>query len=175
MTFELLATGIEFVNKGFKGTKPEIERLVKNARETIHILIYAFGPEAEGLWDMLTDTLERGKHVTIVVNEFSKLDDNKWDERIIKKRLQELNDKFGGSNFVLADFEKPDLGDLHAKVMVADREKMIIGSANLSAGGQKNNYEMGVLIEGNEAWKVADVIEQIAQNKELCTIVPPSK
>jgi phosphatidylserine/phosphatidylglycerophosphate/cardiolipin synthase-like enzyme len=175
MTFELLATGTEFVNKGFKGTKPEIERLVKNARETIHILIYAFGPEAEGLWDMLADTLERGKHVTIVVNEFSKLNNNKWDDEIIKKRLQELNDKFGGSNFVLADFEKPDRGYLHAKVMVADREKMIIGSANLSAGGQKNNYEMGVLIEGSEAWKVADVIEQIAQNKELCTIVPPSK
>ena len=35
MTFEILATGIEFINKGFKGTKPEIERLVKNARETI--------------------------------------------------------------------------------------------------------------------------------------------
>ena len=175
MTFELLATGIEFVNKGFKGTKPEIERLVKNAKEEIHILVFSFGPEAEGLWDMLADILERGKRVTIVVNEFSKLDDNKWDQEIIKKRLQELNDKFGGSNFVLADFEKPDRGDLHAKVMVADREKMIIGSANLSAGGQKNNYEMGVLIEGSEAWKVADVIEQIAQNKELCTIVPPNK
>ncbi len=175
MTFEILATGIEFVNKGFKGTKPEIERLVKNARETIHILIYAFGPEAEGLWDMLADTLERGKRVTMVVNEFSKLDDNKWDEEIIKKRLQELNDKFGGSNFVLADFEKPDRGFLHAKVMVADREKMIIGSANLSAGGQKNNYEMGVLIEGSEAWKVADVIEQIANNKDLCTVIQPEK
>ena len=175
MTFELLATGIEFVNKGFKGTKPEIERLVKNARETIHILIYAFGPEAEGLWDMLADTLERGKRVTIVVNEFSKLDDNKWNDKIIKERLQELNNKFGGSNFVLADFEKPDRGYLHAKVIVADRKKMIMGSANLSKGGQKNNYEMGVLIEGSEAWKVADVIEQIAQNKELCTIVPPNK
>ena len=175
MTFELLATGIEFVNKGFKGTKPEIERLVKNARETIHILIFSFGPEAEGLWDMLADILERGKHVTIVVNEFSKLNDNKWADRIIKEKLQGLNNKFGGRNFVLADFEKPGHGYLHAKVMVADREKMIIGSANLSAGGQKNNYEMGVLIEGSEAWKVADVIEQIAQNKELCTIVPPSK
>ena len=175
MTFELLATGIEFVNKGFKGTKPEIERLVKNARETIHILIYAFGPEAEGLWDMLTDTLERGKHVTIVVNEFSKLNDNKWAERIIKERLHGLNNKFGGRNFVLADFEKPGRGYLHAKVMVADRKKMIIGSANLSKGGQKNNYEMGVLIEGEEAWKVADVIEQIAINKELCTVVPPRK
>ena len=94
---------------------------------------------------------------------------------IIKEKLQGLNNKFGGRNFVLADFEKPDLGYLHAKVMVADREKMIIGSANLSAGGQKNNYEMGVLIEGEEAWKVADVIEQIANNKDLCTVIQPEK
>tara|TARA_Y100000310_G_scaffold316730_1_gene368823 strand:- start:37 stop:225 length:189 start_codon:yes stop_codon:yes gene_type:complete len=58
-------------------------------------------------------------------------------------------------------------------VIVADRNKIVIGSANLSKGGLKNHYEMGVLIEGQEAWTVADIIEQITLNKELCKVIPP--
>ena len=174
MTFEIIATGIEFVNKGFKGTKPEIERVIKNARETIHVLIYAFGPEAEGLWDMLDDILGKGKHVTIVVNDLSRLDDDNPHEKKVKDRLYGLNNQFGKTNFVLADFKKPD-GWMHAKVIVVDREKMVIGSANLSKGGLKNHYEMGVLIEGEEAGMVAKIIQQTSINKELCTIVPPNK
>jgi len=170
----IVATGTEFVNKGLRRTQPVIQDMIKNANKSIHILNYSFGPDAEGLWDMLDDILGKGKHVTIVVNDLSKLDDDNPHEKKVKERLSELNNKFGKRNFVLADFKKQD-GHMHAKVIVADRNKMIIGSANLSKGGLKNHYEMGVLIEGEEAGMVAKIIQQTAINKELCTIVPPNK
>ena len=170
----IIATGTEFVNKGLRRTQPVIQDMIKNANKSIHILNYSFGPDAEGLWDMLDDILGNGKHVTIVANDLSKLDDGNLWEKKVKDRLSGLNNKFGKRNFVLADFKKPG-GWMHAKVIVADRNKMVIGSANLSKGGLKNHYEMGVLIEGREPWNIADVIEKTAMNKELCTIVPPNK
>ncbi len=170
----IIATGTEFVNKGLRRTQPVIQDMIKNANKSIHILNYSFGPDAEGLWDMLDDILGKGKHVTIVVNDLSRLDDDNPHEKKVKERLYGLNNQFGKRNFVLADFKKPD-GWMHAKVIVADRKKLVIGSANLSKGGLKNHYEMGVLIEGEESWKVAKIIQQTAINKELCTIVPPNK
>ena len=170
----IIATGTEFVNKGLRRTQPVIQDMIKNANKSIHILNYSFGPDAEGLWDMLDDILGKGKHVTIVVNDLSRLDDDNPHEKKVKDRLYGLNNQFGKRNFVLADFKKPD-GYMHAKVIVADRNKMIIGSANLSKGGLKNHYEMGVLIEGEEAGMVAKIIQQTSINKELCTIVPPNK
>ena len=170
----IIATGTEFVNKGLRRTQPVIQDMIKNANKSIHILNYSFGPDAEGLWDMLDDILGKGKHVTIVANDLSKLDDGSWWDKKVKDRLSGLNNKFGKRNFVLADFKKHD-GFMHAKVIVADRNKMVIGSANLSDGGLKNHYEMGVFIEGEEAGMVAKIIQQTSINKELCTIVPPNK
>jgi phosphatidylserine/phosphatidylglycerophosphate/cardiolipin synthase-like enzyme len=48
---------------------------------------------------------------------------------------------------------------LHAKVLVVDRKKAIVGSANFSWGGMYSNYEVGLLIEGEPAWKLAEIID----------------
>ena len=165
---EIIATGTEFIKK-FRSYQPVMAEMLKNANRSVHILNYMFGPESEGLWDMLWDILDKKKPVTIVVHGMSK------QPAGARKSLQDLNDEFGGANFKLAEFKKPDRGFLHAKVIVADWNKMIIGSANLSAGGLRDNYEMGVYIEGTESFEVAKVIQQIAGNEDLCTIVPPSK
>ena len=164
---EIIATGTEFT-KSFRSYQPVMAEILKNANE-VHILNYMFGPESEGLWDMLWDILDKQKLVTIVVHQLSE------QKAGAKHSLQDLNDEFGGRNFKLVEFKKPDRGYLHAKVIVADWEKMIIGSANLSAGGLRDNYEMGVLIKGTESLEVAKVIQQIAGNEDLCTIVPPNK
>jgi phosphatidylserine/phosphatidylglycerophosphate/cardiolipin synthase-like enzyme len=167
-SFEIIATGTEFT-KSFRSYQPVMAEMLKNANKSVHILNYMFGPESEGLWDMLWDILDKQKSVTIVVHRLSA------QEAGAKDSLQDLNNEFGRENFKLAEFKMPDRGFLHAKVIVADWSKMIMGSANLSAGGLRDNYEMGVLIEGTESFEVAKVIQQIASNEDLCTIVPPSK
>ena len=165
---EIIATGTEFIKK-FRSYQPVMAEMLKNTNRSVHILNYMFGPESEGLWDMLWNILDKEKLVTIVVHRMS-------DQHAgARESLQDLNNEFGGKNFKLAEFKMPDRGYLHAKVIVTDWDKMIMGSANLSAGGLRDNYEMGVLIEGTESFEVAKVIQQIAGNEDLCTIVPPSK
>ena len=55
---------------------------------------------------------------------------------------------------------------LHAKVIVVDRKGAVIGSANFSWGGMVANYEVGVLIDGYEAWKMAKLIDELLVNAQ---------
>jgi len=62
---------------------------------------------------------------------------------------------------VVYDFTDPEKRQLHAKIIVADRKKAIVGSANLSWGGMYSNYEIGLLIEGEAAWKLAEIVDTL--------------
>ena len=144
---QILATGPEFVKMGFRGTKPVIEDLVKNAQKEILIFAYKFGPEIE-LWNLIEERLEGGVKITIVASVKEQVD-------AVKEKLEMLELKFGKNNFHLVDFQNPSGGLLHAKVIVVDRKKAVIGSANFSWGGMINHYELGVLIEGPQVWEIA--------------------
>ncbi len=49
----------------------------------------------------------------------------------------------------------------HAKVVIADRERAYIGSANLTNAGLTANFEMGVLITGSSARAARSVWERL--------------
>jgi len=51
--------------------------------------------------------------------------------------------------------------DLHAKVIVVDRKKALVGSANLSLRGLMNNHELGVVVEGPVAAEIARAIDML--------------
>jgi phosphatidylserine/phosphatidylglycerophosphate/cardiolipin synthase-like enzyme len=55
---------------------------------------------------------------------------------------------------------------LHAKVIVVDREKAVVGSANFSYGGMASHYEVGVYVDGDEAETLAKMIESVADSTE---------
>ena len=162
---QILATGSEFVKQGLRGTQPVIDDLVENAESEIHMLAYKFGPDID-LWKKLEKKLDGGIQITLVVSR-------KEQNDAVKERLDNLQEKFGDNNFHLTDFENPDGGLLHAKVIVADRKKAVIGSANFSLGGMQNHYELGVLLSEDEAksssvaWKLASLIETLADEKRL--------
>jgi len=162
---QILATGSEFVKQGLRGTQPVIDELVENAESEIHMLAYKFGPNID-LWKKLEKKLEGGIKVTLVVSKKEQMD-------TVIEKLDDLEEKFGNNNFRLTDFENPDGGLLHAKVIVADRKKAVIGSANFSLGGMQNHYELGVLFSDDEAerssfaWKLANLVEILADEKRL--------
>jgi cardiolipin synthase len=56
-----------------------------------------------------------------------------------------------------------DIQQLHAKVIVVDRNKAVIGSANFSWNGMYGNYEIGLLLKGQHAWKLAKVIDVLSE------------
>lgn len=149
----ILATGPEFVKKGFRGTGPVIEETIRDAKKEIQILAYVISPHALKILNMLEDSLQRGIKVKIVLNKFSD------HEPEIKQKLTRMKKQY--ELFEMVDFHRT-AGDLHAKVLVADRKIAVIGSANFSWGGMAKNYEIGVIFEDEAAWELSKLIDDLA-------------
>ncbi len=49
----------------------------------------------------------------------------------------------------------------HAKAIVADRERTLIGSANFTAGGFRNNIELGIELDGPVSLEIVQLIERL--------------
>lgn len=60
------------------------------------------------------------------------------------------------------DFSNPDGSQFHAKAVVIDRKRALIGSANFTWGGMAINHEIGVLLKGKYAWDIASLIDRFA-------------
>jgi cardiolipin synthase len=56
---------------------------------------------------------------------------------------------------------------MHAKVMVADRKTVLVGSANLSISGMTKNYEMGLLVRNDEVAQQVEAILMRIWGKEV--------
>lgn len=57
---------------------------------------------------------------------------------------------------------------VHAKVVVADRQRAIIGSANFTRSGMGRNIEMGVGVVGPVAAEIVEVVEKMQERRWLC-------
>jgi phosphatidylserine/phosphatidylglycerophosphate/cardiolipin synthase-like enzyme len=61
---------------------------------------------------------------------------------------------------------------LHAKVIVIDSQTALIGSANFTAGGLRNNLEIGVRVSGGAATEIARLMERLAKEGWLINATP---
>ena len=68
-----------------------------------------------------------------------------------------MQDKYENFIFILPNEE--DIM-IHAKVIISDRKKAVIGSANLTWSGMRTNYEIGTYVEGAEIWELSKIIDQ---------------
>lgn len=59
---------------------------------------------------------------------------------------------------------------MHGKVIVADRARVLIGSANFSVGGLAGNIKLGVRLEGAVAQEIHRTIEQLREEGWLVTV-----
>ncbi len=155
----VLATGERLGGKGVRAFNPAGEELIRAARREIQVAVYRIDASALPLLDLLEDAVRRGVQVVIVVSAVGRQPGN------IRERLMRLREIQG---FHLVDFRSEGGGFLHAKTIVVDREKAVIGSANLTWGGLIGNHEIGVLIEGPEAWEIARLLDSLAgqQNRK---------
>lgn len=72
----------------------------------------------------------------------------------------------------LQNVESPEgrCGVMHAKVIVADRQRALVGSANFTWSGFSNNLELGLRIEGTAAESLCQVIETLEQKRWLVPV-----
>ena len=150
----ILATGSDLLGDGVRGTEPVVREVIRGASREIHMLAYSISAGGMLVVDLLEEALGRGVRVVLVVNRIHGLDGP------AANALLDLNRRYG--RLALGSFTDPGGRDLHAKVLVADRESAIIGSANMSRRGMAGNIEIGVLIRDGSCWKLADMIDGLA-------------
>lgn len=153
MATHILVTGKYFTGQGLRAFEPVIEELILSAEKEIYVAAYVMTVSVLPMLALLETVLERGIEVLFVLNNFEQ-----YPKRV-KCRLMDLTKRF--SYMRLVDFSDVDGSQLHAKVLVVDRERAVIGSANFSWGGMVGNHEIGVYLEGDHARKVAKLIDNL--------------
>jgi len=148
---EILVTGLDLIDLGIRGLEPVIEEIIRKAEKEVHMMTYLFTAGALHILDLIENTAERGINIVIVVNNLQ------FQEGKVVSRLRHISLRFPHAK--IYDFIDPEKRQLHAKVVVVDRKKAVVGSANLSWGGMYSNYEIGLFIEGKAAWKLAEIID----------------
>jgi len=155
MKIQILVTGSHFTGLGFRALEPVIKELVSCAKKEIQVAAYIFSSAALEFLTLLENALARGVMVTVIVNSLNK------QPQSIRDFLLNLEKKYPFARIV--DFHDPFGGQLHAKILVVDRKKAVVGSANFTWGGLVTNHEICVLIEGKTALDIAFLLDQISR------------
>jgi cardiolipin synthase len=149
----VVVSGLGWMGSGTGSIESAIETLLSEARREILLTAYSIG-NADHIFELLESALARGVRVRMVVNRLSEQHES------IQRRLERLRQRY--PYFDLWSFEPhEERGDLHAKVLVVDRQHALVGSSNLSYNGMVLNHELAVLIEGKEASDIAAALDTL--------------
>lgn len=151
---EVFVSGLSLVGKGIRSINSGISEIIDSADYSIQIAVYFVTAGADPILNLLTEKLDAGVEVTFIVNNLSELNEN------VCETLQDLDETY--DSFKLIDFsEEGKEGKLHAKVITADREKALVGSANLTWKGRISNHEIAVAVDGEEASRIASAVDRL--------------
>ncbi|WP_409346931.1 phospholipase D family protein [Paenibacillus sp. MBLB4367] len=154
---KVLATGLGWLGNGVESITTNVEELFNSAKYELFIAAYSISAGALEVILMLNTPLSRGVDVRLLINKYEQIHPS------VKSIFDDFSKKY--MNISIFDFNHPDNYDLHAKMIVADREKAIIGSSNISRRGFFENHELAVMITGNEVIKVASAFDSLLANK----------
>ena len=149
----VLVTGTEILVDGVRGTESAIRDIVTGARSELHVIAYVVSRHATWLLDDIRNALDRGIATTLAINRLQAQDSLTRDPLHSWSRLY--------PHFTLRSYDE-DGKAVHAKVVVSDRNLAVVGSANFSWHGMATNYEVGVLLEGKEAWTLSKIVDKLA-------------
>ncbi len=144
---------------GVVPTREAIRELIVSTK--IEVLVIGFAFTDGWLRDLLVERAHAGVAVTVVGDR--------------KNRVARALHRDWPAGLPLAAFEDVDGMDeyrsLHAKVIVADRERAVIGSANFTLGGLERNLELGVRVEGETAERIVRTIEGLVREGWLVGVL----
>ena len=134
---QLVASGEKWIGYGISSFSSAIENLMDSSTDELVMTVYVITDKM--IIDKLTRALDRGVSVNIFIND-SPDQKTKMMERVIR-----LSQEYSHLGVHLIKDKM-----LHAKVLVADMQRVLMGSANPTFKGMVTNYEMGVLIEDGQ-------------------------
>ena len=140
------------MGQGVRSINSIIEEILPEANNEVQIVAYRITRGADDFLNMIASCLSRGVKVNLIINRFD------CQPTDIKRRLLRFVKQF--LHFGLFDFNPKDKAeDLHAKLIVLDRSKALIGSSNITWRGLVLNHELGVIVEGQSASKIGVLID----------------
>ncbi|MHA1249844.1 MAG: phospholipase D family protein [Candidatus Helarchaeota archaeon] len=147
---KIIATGEEWIGYGIRSFSEIIKELIKKAENKIYMTIY-----------IITD-LNIINHIKYALNKGISIDIFIYSHPFnvsapIIKELTKLRKEY---NYL--QIHKIENRVLHAKVMIIDGKKVLLGSANITYGGLVKNYELGILINNeNIASKIITLLRKL--------------
>ena len=162
-------TGLGWAGGGIRTIDGAMTDLVRSALSSIDITAYSMTGGASQVFDLIEDRLAANVTVRLVVNRLQ--------HQVPPARLwlERLLDRFP-DNFLLWDYPQPEASEmagLHAKVVVVDRARALVGSANLSFLGLAASHELAVVIDGQAAITVARCVDRLVGSTYVRKISQP--
>jgi len=141
----VVATGEGWIGHGIRSFADEIHDLLRGATEQIVMTAYLI--KDDSIMDDIDKAVKRGVSIDIFY----------WDSDdmpVNRTAVDRLSSVPKSDNIRIHPVRE---GRLHAKVIVVDREAVLIGSANLTYSAMTDNYELGLVIKDGKI--ASDVIE----------------
>jgi len=140
-----------------------VDDLLESAQYEVIAVTYSITLGAEGFLDGVQSCLDRGVRVDFVINRMS----NQNAGAIARIRGMAK----GFSRFSVFDFVDPNGADLHSKLIVVDRTRAVVGSANLSFNGMVRNHELALLIDDPaEAELIGETVDRLFRSEFVTRI-----
>jgi phosphatidylserine/phosphatidylglycerophosphate/cardiolipin synthase-like enzyme len=160
---ELVWTGPVVPGVGnVRATFPVARSLVCSARE--HIIIAGYVTQVDVLQRLgLYGALHRGVTATVLMDDVHAADPSI------------LSLIAAGADVVDASPDTGGMAKFHAKAIVADAERALVTSANLTHLGQTRNVELGIVVTGDLAASAAALLERYARSLRRATSVVGQK
>lgn len=150
---QILSSGDIFVEEGVISIESKLLEMLDNTKHDLYIVMYTVSGKPQNFWNKLENLLKKGIQVNFII------------EGSIQHQRKTINilsnmQKYENFNLYFYSDENP----LHAKLIVSDGEKAILGSANISGGGLVQNHEIAVYIEGEKAWTLKKLAEKLIKD-----------
>ena len=161
----VITSGLEWMGSGVGSIQTAVEELLDKSQVDVTVVTYSLTIGAATFFDGIQRCLERGVRVSLLINRFE------GQTKEMKSRIHSLANR--ELSFDLFDFVDPSGGDLHSKLVIVDRKRAIVGSANLSWNGLVRNHELAVLIEDEEeVSQIASTVDRLFRSTHATRITP---
>jgi phosphatidylserine/phosphatidylglycerophosphate/cardiolipin synthase-like enzyme len=155
----LIVTGLAWLGGGTQAIEGRLIELIESARRELALVIYSMTSGPARVWNALERAVDGGVRCTLVVDRLNTQDEQMYE------RFRRLRNRHVAA-FDVFDFIGEDDNDhLHAKIVVSDRHRALVGSANLTAHGLLLAHELAVLVEGPAAEEIATRIELLTRSR----------
>ena len=150
--YVLLSTGNLLVETGVLSIENKLFELLDSTEHELYIVTYTVSSKPKLFWQKLNSLLDREVKIYFI------MEGSLEHDRLALELLERLKN-YWNFNFYIFKEETP----LHAKLIVSDGTRAILGSANITGGGLIQNHEIAIYIEGEKAWTLKKMAYRIVE------------